>query len=73
MSKMKKAGDSDGLSELVESREYEIYTIYKSYEKLMKRYNEQIKIEEDRDEKKALMREQDEYRKEMIYEISRLE
>lgn len=73
MSKMKKAGDSDGLSELVESREYEIYTIYKSYEKLMKRYDEQIKIEEDRDEKKALMREQDEYRKEMIYEISRLE
>ena len=70
---MKKAGDSDGLSELVESREYEIYTIYKSYEKLMKRYDEQIKIEEDRDEKKALMREQDEYRKEMIYEISRLE
>lgn len=73
MSKMKKAGDSDGLSELVESREYEIYTIYKSYEKLMKRYDEQIKIEEDRDEKKALMKEQDEYRKEMIYEISRLE
>ena len=73
MSKMKKTGDSDGLSELVESREYEIYTIYKSYEKLMKRYDEQIKIEEDRDEKKALMREQDEYRKEMIYEISRLE
>ena len=73
MSKMKKAGDSDGLSELLESREYEIYTIYKSYEKLMKRYDEQIKIEEDRDEKKALMKEQDEYRKEMIYEISRLE
>lgn len=73
MSKMKKAGDSDGLSELVESREYEIYTIYKSYEKLMKRYDEQIKIEEDMDEKKALMREQDEYRKEMIYEISKLE
>lgn len=73
MSKMKKAGDSDGLSELLESREYEIYTIYKSYEKLMKRYDEQIKIEEDMDEKKALMREQDEYRKEMIYEISRLE
>ena len=39
----------------------------------MKRYNEQIKIEDNKDERKMLMREQDEYRKEMIREISEID
>ena len=73
ISKFRKNGDSDAMSDLMDSKEYEIYMIYKSYEKLMRSFDDQIKIEEDKDEKKALMREQDQYRKDMIREISELE
>lgn len=71
--KLKKNGDYDELDKLLNSEEFEIYGIYQKYEKLMKRYNEQIKIEDNKDERKMLMREQDEYRKEMIREISEIE
>lgn len=71
--KLKKNGDYDELDKLLNSDEFEIYGIYQKYEKLMKRYNEQIKIEDNKDERKALMREQDEYRKEMIREISEID
>ena len=67
---MKKEGDLEALDALQNSKDYEIYQIYKSYEKLMKKYNERIREETDPDEKKSLMRLQDEYRKEMINEIS---
>lgn len=71
--KLKKNGDYDELDKLLNSEEFEIYGIYQKYEKLMKRYNEQIKIEDNKDERKMLMREQDEYRKEMIREISEID
>ena len=73
ISKFQKNGDSDAMSDLIGSKEFEIYKIYMSYEKLMRSFDDQIKIEEDKDEKKALMREQDQYRKDMIREISELD
>lgn len=70
MRRMKKEMNYDALEKLQNSPEYEVYQIVKSYKKMMQRYDDDLKAEEDRNERKNIMREQDELRKEMINEIS---
>lgn len=70
MRRMKKEMNYDALEKLQNSPEYEVYQIVKSYKKMMQRYDDDLKAEEDRNERKSIMREQDELRKEMINEIS---
>lgn len=67
-----KDGDIDKLNELMGSDDYEIMHIYDSYKGIMKYYNDELKYTDDKKERKALMREQDEVRKEMIMEISNI-
>ena len=68
--KYRKQGDTDKIEELLNSRDYIIYNTYQQYKGVMKFYNDQLKLTDDKDERRELMREQDEYRKEMIKEIS---
>lgn len=70
MRRMKKEMNYDALEKLQNSPEYEVYQIVKSYKKMMQRYDDDLKAEEDRNERKNIMQEQDELRKEMINEIS---
>lgn len=70
MRRMKKEMNYDALEKLQNSPEHEVYQIVKSYKKMMQRYDDDLKAEEDRNERKNIMREQDELRKEMINEIS---
>ena len=68
-----KIGKKDGLiakRQYMNSPEYEIYKVYDKYRPELKRYDEQIKAETDRHERKQLMREQDEVRRKMIKEFS---
>ena len=58
------------LDKLFDSEDYEIMQIYESYKGMMKYYNDELKYTTDKKERKALMREQDALRKEMIQEIS---
>ena len=46
--------------------------IYDSYKSQFKYFNEELKVTTDRKDRKALMREQDAVRKEMIQEISNI-
>lgn len=66
-------GDSDKLDELIESRKYEVMRIYDSYRHTLEWYNDELKVTTDSKERKALMREQDAVRKEMILEISNID
>lgn len=65
-----KNDDDKKLDKLYDSEDYEIMQIYESYKGMMKYYNEELKYTTDKKERKALMREQDALRKEMIQEIS---
>ena len=65
-----KNDDDKKLDKLYDSEDYEIMQIYDSYKGMMKYYNDELKYTTDKKERKALMREQDALRKEMIQEIS---
>ena len=67
-----KNGDEKKLDKILNSEDYEIMLIYESYRGMMNYYNEELKVTEDKKERKELMREQDALRKEMINEISEL-
>lgn len=67
-----KNGDDRKIDELMNSGRYDRMNIYESYEKSIKAYNDLLKITDDQRERKELMAEQDELKKEMIYEISNL-
>lgn len=68
----RKNGDDDKLDRLYDSEDYEIMLIYNTYKGELQYYNDELKITEDRKERKALMREQDAIRKQMILEISNI-
>ena len=68
----RKNGDDDKLDRIFESEDYEIMNIYDSYKSQFKYFNEELKVTTDRKDRKALMREQDAVRKEMIQEISNI-
>lgn len=67
-----KAGDSEKINDLYEDGDVQIMHIYEGYKGIMKRYNDLLKIETDDDERRKLMAEQDEYRKQMIKDISEI-
>lgn len=68
----RKNGDDDKLDRLYDSEDYEIMLIYNTYKGELQYYNDELKITEDKKERKALMREQDAIRKQMILEISNI-
>ena len=65
-------GKDKRLDRLYENGDYDIMTIYESYRKPLQWYNDELKVTDDKKERKALMREQDALRKEMIKEISEI-
>ena len=65
-------GDDDRLDALYDSKDYEIMVIYQQYKGIMEYFADELKLTDDRTERKRLMREQDEYRKQMIKEISEI-
>lgn len=62
----------DRYMELLDSEEYETMQIFDINERTLEYYDEQIRSEQDKDERRALMQEQDALRKEMILEISEI-
>ena len=64
--------DIDKVDELMDQKRYEIMRIYENYRKREKRYDDLIRDAEDDREKRELMAEQDEMRRDMIQEISEL-
>lgn len=70
---MIKNEDWDALNKLLESRDYEEKLIYDSYNKILDFYNKALKDAETNTERRDLMKEQDEYRKEMIEKIANIE
>ena len=68
----RKNGDDDKLDRIFESEDYEIMNIYDSYRSLLNYFNDELKVTTDRKDRKALMKEQDAVRKEMIQEISNI-
>lgn len=68
----RKNGDEKKLDRIYESEDYEIMNIYDSYKSQFQYYNDELKATTDKKDRKALMREQDAVRKEMILEISNI-
>lgn len=68
----KKDNDSKALSKLRESDEYKWAQIYSKYKKPIKNIQEKIKVASGTAERKELMKQQDELKKNMIKEISDL-
>ena len=69
--KAKKEGDADLLDRLYDDdKRMNILYIYRGYSGVMKAYDRMLKITDDKAERRQLMQEQDEYRKEMIQEIA---
>lgn len=68
----RKNGDSDKLDELYDSDDFEIMNICESYDSLLKWYSDELKFTDDKQDRKAIMHEQDAVRKEMIQEISNI-
>lgn len=69
--KAKKEGDADLLDRLYDDdKRMNILYIYRGYSGVMKVYDRMLKITDDKAERRQLMQEQDEYRKEMIQEIA---
>lgn len=64
--------DIDKLDELMDQKRYDIMKIYERYSKKEERYDDLIRDAEDERERRELMAEQDEIRREMIKEISEL-
>lgn len=67
-----KNGDDKRLNRIMDSDDYEIMSIYESYRRLLEWYNDELKATTDKKDRKALMREQDAVRKDMILEISEI-
>lgn len=65
-------GDTEGLQRLRENGDIDIMQIYNSYKGVMKFYDDQLKEDDDINRRRVLMQEQDQYRKEMIKEISEI-
>lgn len=69
--KAKKEGDADLLDRLYDDdKRMNILYIYRGYSGVMKSYDRMLKITDDKAERRQLIQEQDEYRKEMIQEIA---
>lgn len=69
--KAKKEGDADLLDRLYDDdKRMNILYIYRGYSGVMKAYDKMLKITDDKAERRQLIQEQDEYRKEMIQEIA---
>lgn len=69
--KAKKEGDADLLDRLYDDdKRMNILYIYRGYSGVMKAYDRMLKITDDKAERRQLIQEQDEYRKEMIQEIA---
>ena len=64
--------DKEGLDKLRASDDFQIFQIYRKYEKRDKFYNEQLKRAKSDSERKEIMSLQDAHRKRMIEEISKL-
>lgn len=64
--------DVDKIDELMDQKRYDIMKIYERYSKKEERYDDLIRDAEDERERRELMAEQDEIRREMIKEISEL-
>ena len=67
-----KAGDEDGFEKLMDSGDIDVMNIYNSYKSILETYNTMIREAGSNRERKELVKEQDEYRKEMIKEISEI-
>ncbi len=66
-------GKKKGLSakrKYMHSSDYEVYKVYDKYQSELKRYDSQIREETDAEERKSLMRRQDEVRRRMIKEMT---
>lgn len=66
-------GKKEGLSakrKYMHSSDYEVYKVYDKYQSELKRYDSQIREETDAEERKSLMRRQDEVRRRMIKEMT---
>ena len=64
--------DKEGFDKLRASDDFQIFQIYRKYEKRDKLYNEQLKRAKSDSERKDIMSLQDAHRKRMIEEISKL-
>ena len=64
--------DKEGFDKLRASDDFQIFQIYRKYEKRDKFYNEQLKRAKSDSERKDIMSLQDAHRKRMIEEISNL-
>ena len=64
--------DKEGFDKLRASDDFQIFQIYRKYEKRDKFYNEQLKRAKNDSERKDIMNLQDAHRKRMIEEISNL-
>ena len=67
-----KNGDDAKLDKIYGKKKYEEMLIFDRYKSLLKYYNDELKVTDDEDNRRALMREQDALRKEMIKEISEI-
>ena len=65
-----KDGEDEKLDRIYDSRDFEIMLVYESYKGLLNYYSEELRVTDDKKERRELMREQDAIRKEMIKEIS---
>lgn len=66
-------GKKEGLSakrKYMHSSDYEVYKVYDKYQSELKRYDSQIQEETDAEERKSLMRRQDEVRRRMVKEMT---
>ena len=66
-------GKKEGLSakrKYMHSSDYEVYKVYDKYQSELKRYDSQIREEADAEERKSLMRRQDEVRRRMVKEMT---
>ena len=66
-------GKKEGLSakrKYMHSSDYEVYKVYDKYQSELKRYDSQIREETDAEERKSLMRRQDEVRRKMVKEMT---
>jgi hypothetical protein len=68
----RKDKDLESLNELRQSEEYQWAKIYKRRKKALDNLKEKLKVAEGTAEKKELMRQQDEIKRQMIKEISEL-
>lgn len=69
MKRMMNEGDEEALNKFYNSKDFAVLNVYEKYKKQMKAFDESIKSAEDNAEKRELMKEQDDLRKQMIKDI----